>query len=121
MNMNMKPSIEQRRAHRKQVSSPMPAVDVMSDQVMGQVGNLSATGIMLIGARAPVIDAVYQISVALPGEGSGQKPIEIGIQEQWNESAGMPGQFWSGYRIVAISDADNSRVEAWLADPDGGY
>jgi hypothetical protein len=119
--MNMKPSIEQRRAHRKQVHSPMPVTDVISEQVMGQVGNLSATGIMLIGARAPVSDAVYQISFALPGESGGRPPIELGIQEQWNESAGTPGQYWSGYRIVAVSDTDNSRVEAWLADPNGDY
>ena len=56
--------------------------------------------------------------MTLPGSGrmlAQSQPIEIGIQEQWNESAASSGQIWAGYRIVAITDADAARLESWLA------
>jgi hypothetical protein len=56
--------------------------------------------------------------MTLPGSGrmlSQSQPIEVGIQEQWHESAASSGQIWAGYRIVAITDADAARLESWLA------
>ncbi len=106
--------VEHRRAPRKRASSPMPVTDVMSEQVIGQLGNLSTSGMMLIGFRAPATDAVYQVSLTLP-DGYGQRhTIQLGIQEQWHEPAAAPGQYWSGYRIVAAGEEDTRIMEAWL-------
>ncbi|HEV7776576.1 MAG TPA: PilZ domain-containing protein [Luteibacter sp.] len=106
--------VEHRRAPRKRASSPMPVMDVMSEQVIGQLGNLSTSGLMLIGLRAPATDAVYQVSLALPDAYGHRRPIQLGIQEQWHEPAAAPGQYWSGYRIVAVSDEDTRMMENWL-------
>jgi hypothetical protein len=106
--------VEHRRAPRKRASSPMPVTDVMSEKVIGQLGNLSASGMMLIGLRAPATDAVYQVSLALPDAYGKRQTIQLGIQEQWHEPAAAPGQYWSGYRIVAASDEDAHVIEAWL-------
>jgi len=106
--------VEHRRAPRKRASSPMPVTDAMSAQVIGQLGNLSASGMMLIGLRAPATDAVYQVSLSLPDEYGRRQAIQLGIQEQWHEPAAAPGQYWSGYRIVAASEEDTRTMEAWL-------
>jgi hypothetical protein len=112
--MNPLPDIEQRRAPRKRANAPMPVVDLMAEQVMGQLGNLSITGMMLIGMRAPTAEAVYQVSLALPDDNGLQHTIQLGIQEQWHEPASAQGQFWSGYRIVAVGDEETRILEAWL-------
>ncbi|NMW25817.1 PilZ domain-containing protein [Rhodanobacter denitrificans] len=107
----------QRRAERKRATVNAIVTDVISGLPMGHLGNLSSTGMLLISAQAPRSEALYQVSMTLPGSGrmlAQSQPIEIGIQEQWHESAASSGQIWAGYRIVAITDADAARLESWL-------
>ena len=110
----------QRRAERKRASTTAIVTDVISGQTMGQLGNLSSTGMLLIGPHLPSNEGLYQVSVALPTSRrtSAITPptIEVGIQEQWHEPAAS-GQVWAGYRIVAISEHDAGQLEHWLAAP----
>jgi len=107
-------SNEQRRAARKPVDSPVSVVDVIRDQPLGHLGNLSASGLLLIGTQAPRRDAVYQVRLALPGPDGRASTVEVGIQAQWQEPAARPGQVWAGYRIIAIGSDDAARLEDWL-------
>ncbi|WP_369931035.1 PilZ domain-containing protein [Xanthomonas sp. NCPPB 2632] len=113
----MNRDVEQRRAQRKHANSPMPIVDVMTERVLGQLGNLSATGLMLLGPHAPRSGAVHQVTFMLPGTRQAEHRVEIGIQEQWHEPAAVAGQFWSGYRIVAASDDDVRAIDEWIGPP----
>lgn len=108
------PPSEQRRAPRKRVDFSAPVTDTISGRLLGHLGNLSATGLLLIGQRAPRSDAVYQVSVPLPSFDGSAPTIEIGIQEQWQEPAASPGQVWAGYRIVAITQTDSALLDRWL-------
>ncbi|HUH31259.1 MAG TPA: PilZ domain-containing protein [Rhodanobacter sp.] len=113
------PAGNQRRAERKPASTAAIVTDVISGHVMGQLGNLSSTGMLLIGPRTPRSEALYQVSVALPATHQAPTvppPIELGIQEQWHEAAAS-GQVWAGYRIVAINANDAAQLERWLATP----
>jgi len=106
-----------RQAARKLASPTATVTDLISGQAMGRVGNLSSTGMLLIGHQPPHSEALYQVGVTLPGVGSlrGQSAaITLGIQEQWHEPAAS-GQTWAGYRIVAISDKDVAQLHRWLA------
>ena len=108
----------QRRAERKRATVNAIVTDVISGLPMGHLGNLSSTGMLLISAQAPRSEALYQVSMTLPGSGrmlAQSQPIEVGIQEQWHESAASSGQIWAGYRIVAITDADAARLDNWLS------
>lgn len=112
------PNSNQRRAERKRASSNAVVTDVISGQTLGHLGNLSSTGMLLISARAPRSEALYQVSFSLPGAGrmlAQSHPIEIGIQEQWHESAASSGQIWAGFRIVAITEVDAARLDDWLS------
>jgi hypothetical protein len=111
-------SVNQRRAERKRTSVTAIVTDVISGLPMGHLGNISSTGMLLIGAQEPRSEALYQVSLNLPGSDrmlTQSQPIEAGIQEQWHESAASSGQIWAGYRIVAITDADAARLDSWLA------
>jgi hypothetical protein len=111
-------SMDQRRALRKRANFTAVVTDVISGQPIGHLGNLSANGMLLISTHAPRSEAIYQVSLSLPGLGSQPQSIEVGIQEQWHEDAASPGQVWSGYRIVAIDDADAALLDAWLEQPE---
>jgi hypothetical protein len=91
--------------------------DAISGEAFGQLGNLSATGMLLISNKAPRSEAIYQLRLPLPGLGSRMQHIEVGVQEQWHDQAATPGQVWAGYRIIAINEDDTNRLNAWLALP----
>jgi hypothetical protein len=109
--MNLHDNSNQRRAERKRANFTAVITDVMTGHPIGQLGNLSSTGMLLIGPHVPGSEALYQVSLTLPAQ---SQAIEIGIQEQWHESAASPGQIWAGYRIVAISDHDAIQLDQWL-------
>ena len=113
-------AIDQRRTLRKRANFTAVVTDVISGQPIGHLGNLSANGMLLISARKPLSEAVYQVSFSLPSLDQLPQSIEVGIQEQWHEAAASPGQVWAGYRIVAISDADAALLDAWLEQPGQG-
>lgn len=111
-------SSNQRRAERKRANASAIATNAITGQRIGLLGNLSSTGMMLILEEAPRHEALYQVSVALPSSGRAllqSQPIEIGIQEQWQAPAASSDQIWAGFRIIAITDIDASRLEDWLA------
>jgi len=112
--MTPSPGNEQRRATRKPAATPAAVVDVIRDRPLGHLGNLSASGMLLIGTQEPRLDAVYQARLPLPGPDGQNAAIEVGIQAQWHEPAARPGQTWAGYRIIAITPADAARLDRWL-------
>lgn len=110
--------VNQRRATRKRAPGNAIVTDVIRAEVIGHLGNISSTGMLLITSQAPRSEALYQVSIALPATGRAlvqSQPIEVGIQEQWHEHAASSGQIWAGYRIIAITDVDAARLESWLA------
>jgi hypothetical protein len=106
-----------RQAARKPASPIATVTDLISGHAMGHVGNLSSTGMLLIGHQPPRSEALYQVGVTLPGVDPRHRQavtITLGIQEQWHEPAAS-GQTWAGYRIVSISDQDVAQLHRWLA------
>jgi hypothetical protein len=112
-------TLDQRRAERKRSNFTVVVTDTINQRPLGHLGNISATGLLLISIDPPRSEALYQVSLSLPGLGNPPQAIELGLQEQWHEAAATPGQIWSGYRIVSIGDADAILLDAWLAMPGG--
>ena len=109
--------IDQRRATRKRATAPIPISDVMIERVIGQLGDLSSSGMMLLVVSEPVHGGVYQVSFTLPDTQHREHRVEIGIQEQWHEPAASPGQFWAGYRIVSGGDDAVRAIDEWIGPP----
>ncbi|MGE7137211.1 PilZ domain-containing protein [Luteibacter sp. NPDC031894] len=114
----MNDTSDQRRAQRKRATAPIPVVDVFkNEQVIGQLGNLSTSGAMLLVSGAPVHGGVYQVAFTLPDAQHREHRVEIGIQEQWHEPAASAGHFWSGYRIVSAGEDDVRAIDEWIGPP----
>ena len=112
---------DNRRAPRRRVETNIPVENAITDQVIGHVGNISSSGMMLISDHALVSDAIYQLRLTLPSRGQGTHIIEFGVHEQWSEAANVPGQHWTGFRIIAISESDALKLRTWVETPGGAY
>ncbi len=108
---------DDRRARRKAVDSDEPVTNVITGEIMGRIGNISRTGMLLICPSEPRSSALYQCRLPLSADGEPMS-IEVGLQEQWHQPSDTADHFWAGFRIIAMRDEDNARLQAWLERSD---
>lgn len=112
---------EFRRSRRRQVADTVHVVDCMTDAVIGHIGNVSESGMLVIASVPLVIDALYQLRFSLPGDGAGRIPFEAGAQLLWKEQASAPGQSWAGFRFITMSEKHMEQLRRWIDAPDSQY
>lgn len=112
---------ESRRAKRKQVREAIEVFDSMTELSVGRIGNLSETGMMLMAAAPLMEDALYQFRFTLGGNPLRQRTLEVGVHQLWSEPSHVPGQYWSGFRLVDIAPEDASHLHAWVEAPGSQY
>jgi hypothetical protein len=107
--------VEHRRAPRIRVDEAIQVTNAITGEIAGRVGNLSLDGMMLVAHRPVREDTLYQLSFNLPDDRGRMRMLEIGMHEQWTESASVPGQHWVGLRFIDIAAEDQAVLDAWLA------
>lgn len=110
-----------RRARRRKASEPIDIVDTMTETVVGQLSNLSETGMLLILKQRLTNDALYQFAVRLPGQSGESHTVQLGAHELWSDDAAAPGQVWSGLRFIDVSPTDAMQIRHWVELPGGQY
>jgi len=119
--MNTSTTPEFRRARRRRAIARIDVVDAMTDAVIGQLGNLSESGLLLI-ANAPLNeDALYQWRFRLPQPGGGDAEIECGAQVLWLDRTSASGQLWAGARFILLPKAGHQALNAWVDAPGGEF
>ena len=108
---------EYRRARRKRAQETIEVTDTMTDQVVGRIGNISETGMMMLATIHLPDDALFQFRFALPDGSARGRAIEIGSHQLWSDAANVPGQFWAGFRFIDMSPEDAAHLRAWIEQP----
>src|SRR3546814_8853089 len=93
----------------------------MTERVIGHVGNLSESGMLLIANETLVDDALYQLQFALPGDKAQPETVEVGAHLLWMDRASAPGQAWIGLRFIAVAPAHLAKLQKWIEAPGGQY
>ncbi len=111
---------EFRRARRRKAAGVILVTDTMTDRVVGRVGNLSETGLLMIASEPLVEDALYQFSFSLPGADDAT-PVELGAHLLWADDATLAGSVWAGFRFIAATPALTRRLHDWVGAPGSHY
>ena len=111
---------EFRRARRRQVADSIEVTDAMTDKVVGNIGNLSETGMLLIASVLLAEDALYQFRFQLHPRDPEAK-FEMGAHLLWINRASAPGQTWTGFRFIAVPADQLDRLKRWIEAPGGKY
>jgi hypothetical protein len=115
------PADEYRRSRRRRVDERVDVVDSMTGQSIGQLGNLSESGLLLL-AHAPLDeDCLYQLHFTLPDLFGRAVPFELGVHLLWRNEAHAPGQAWTGFRFLSIEDGHLDRLREWIDAPGAAY
>ena len=113
---------EHRRSQRKRARHTINVTNAITGRPIGHIGNLSIDGMLLISNQRVPEDALFQFSFQLPsGATAQQHQLEIGVHEQWCETAKVPGQFWTGFRIIDIGPEDYNVLYDWVNSPGGQF
>ncbi|MET0328686.1 MAG: PilZ domain-containing protein [Luteimonas sp.] len=110
---------EFRRAKRRKAPDVILVTDAMTDRVIGRVGNLSATGMLLIAQEALLDDALYQFTFTLPD--APDTRIEVGAHLLWLDEATLAGVRWAGFRFIATTPVLAHRLQGWVNAPGSHY
>lgn len=110
-----------RRARRRRVEGTVLVTDAMLDAVIGRIGNLSETGMLLIATAPLADDALYQLRYSLPMPGGALLSIEAGMHAVWQDRSSGSGQAWVGLRVISLPEAQLQQLRAWLDAPGGCY
>ena len=112
---------EFRRARRRKVSDTVLVTDAMTDGVIGRIGNVSETGMLLMASAPLVEDALYQFRFRLLAANGREIPMEVGAHLLWLDRASAPGQAWTGLRFIAIPADQAEQLRDWIDAPGSHY
>lgn len=109
---------ESRRAKRREVNQAIEVIDTMTESSLGRIGNISQTGLMLIGQVQVCEDALFQVRLDLLDDHGRPRSLDAGIQHLWTDEGSAPGQIWLGFRFIDISAPDADFLRLWVEHPD---
>jgi hypothetical protein len=112
---------EFRRTRRRRIVETVQVVDTMTETVIGHLGNLSESGMMLIASAPLADDALYQLRFHLRDAPQHASPIEVGAHLLWQDRASVPGQNWTGFRFIAMPEDGMLHLRQWLDSPGASY
>ncbi|HDS0950768.1 TPA: PilZ domain-containing protein [Stenotrophomonas maltophilia] len=114
--MNQPTPQDTRRAPRRQVADLVPVTDQMRECVVGRLGNVSETGMLMLSSTALRDDALYQFRFPLAMADGRSEAIDVGVHLLWSEPAHAPGQSWAGFRFLTLSREHRQLLRHWIGE-----
>ncbi len=109
MSTSEQPVEELRKSERIDVTEVVRVIDRPADREIGKLVNISEDGLMILTAEPIGEDVIMQLLLRFESEPD--NPISIGVESLWAHSNNDNSQFWTGFAIIDISDADKSRIQ----------
>lgn len=109
---------ESRRSQRRNVHESVVVIDTMTEQVIGRIGNISESGMLLVASAPLCEDALYQLRFEIIDRTGRVVSIDVGAHLIWLGSANTPGQSWAGLRFLTLEESQLAVLRQWIARPD---
>lgn len=95
-----------RSSERFELTKPLTVKDPLDDSIIGTLVNISADGLMVLGAQKVVDGCVYNVKIDVGTVTSGSQTLHLGLECLWVSEADCESKLWSGYKIIDISSDD---------------
>lgn len=106
--------MKDRKHPRFDVVVPVPVLNKYTQEVLGNVVNLSSGGLLLASQQPLDADQIYQIQLIVKDQGSELgEVIDVGIDCLWSKE-GEQGLCFSGCQIIDCSDENEKRINDLL-------
>ncbi len=98
----------QRSKERKELNQTVPIVNLISNQEVGELVNITVDGLMIISNKRIEVQSIFQYSLILPDPINSQTQLDIGVDCLWCSEVEDFHRFWAGFQII---DASNETIE----------
>lgn len=113
--MSTQGDIDSRRHKpRREVEGRVDVVDCMTGQVIGRIGNISESGMLLLASAPLNTDALYQLRFDLAGPDDEACPVEPGVHVLWQDKDRVPGRTWAGLHFIHLRPSHRKLLLGWL-------
>lgn len=90
----------QRHIERHQLSCVLKVYNRFTDQPIGQLGNASEDGLMLISQLPVLVGPDYELQLRLPLPGSAMQLVDLTASCLWCREDQTPGHYDSGFMLL---------------------
>lgn len=85
-------------------------MDQLSGQKLGDIVNLSTSGLMIISSAPVACDSLYQVECVSSGPKGQEMRFALGMQVLWTSPASQVDTQWAGAQIIDISPASREAL-----------
>lgn len=110
-----------RRLKRRKASMEIRVLDCMTQQCIGQIADLSESGMMITANTSVTTDGLYQFELYFAKSTPANKTIHVGAHELWSEQNNQSGQMEVGFRFIDIAPSDRAWLRTWVSEPGSRY
>lgn len=103
-----------RRLERKELNATIGVRNVITNDVIGELVNLTIEGLMIISDREMDTNSIFQFQLLLPEAINGSDTLDIGVDCLWCRGAENFDRYWSGYQIIDASPEAVAAIETLL-------
>lgn len=107
---------ELRRHPRKLPSNRIVIHDRSQQQPLGNLVNISSSGLMLMTDRELLPGHIFQLEMSLPLAAGGVQTIAFGAETLWCQSSPPSEQCWVGFQIIDMAESDTALIEQLTDD-----
>lgn len=107
---------EKRKSPRKIANEVLEVCDQITGTQIGRIVNISSEGLMLLSSEQINPGSVFQVDLRLPRLIKGHSKISFGAEAVWSSQAAQPDSFWTGMRMIDISDDDVLTIDELIFD-----
>lgn len=107
---------ERRKHTRKKVDKLLELRDINHESILGRIVDISNDGVMLLSNEPIPTNKVWQLGLELPQGSDSIQAVEFGAESLWCDIALQPGQYWSGFHIIDISQEARESIDQFVSD-----
>ena len=107
---------ERRAVDRKIIAYFARVFDIKSNELLGNLGDITSQGIMLIGEVPIPVNSVFNVKLELSEDVAEKNFMEIEIESIWCQPDISPNRYNTGFRITAIDPDDREIIEQIVAE-----
>ena len=108
--------IDHRKSPRKIANEVLEVFDQITGTQLGKVVNISAEGVMLLSHEPISTGSVYQLDLKLPRLIKNHSKISFGAEAVWSIEAAQPDSYWTGFRMIDISEENILTIDNLIFD-----
>lgn len=105
---------DQRQAPRKRLQNFLQIYDAETQELLGRLVDISATGLMLISSEPVPVGRQLRLRVHLPQKVGGRQDIELEAISMWSRSTSHTEHHGTGFHFTKMDRDDQTLLEQIL-------